>query len=177
MELKGSQTEKELWNAFAGESQARTKYSLWSEIARREGYEQIGAIFQETADNELQHAKMLFRFLGGLSTTEENLKRASEGEHYEWTDMYKNAYEVAHKEGFTQIATFLKEVAEVEEEHEKRYNKLIQNIQQGLVFDRPEQKQWHCRNCGYVHIGQTAPEVCPACLHPQSFFEIYAQNY
>ena len=177
MELKGSQTEKQLWQAFAGESQARTKYTLWSETARHEGYEHIGAIFEETAANELAHAKMLFRFLGGLSTTEENLKRAAEGEHYEWTDMYKKAHEVAKQEGFTQIATFLKEVAKVEQAHETRYNKLIENLQKSLVFSRPEEQQWHCRNCGYLHTGKTAPEVCPACLHPQKYFELYAQNY
>lgn len=177
MELKGSKTEKNLMTAFTGESQARNKYTFYASVAQNEGYRQIAAIFQETADNEKEHAKMLFRFLGKLGRTEQNLVDAAAGENFEWTDMYPKFYEEAVEEGFTDIATFFKEVGEVEEEHEKRYLKLLENVREGKVFERDGEVRWHCRNCGYVHTGKSAPDKCPACLHPQAHFEIDPQNY
>ena len=177
MELKGSQTEKNLWAAFAGESQARNKYTYYSSIAKKEGYEQIAAIFMETAENEREHAKVEFKFLKELGCTIDNLKAAAEGEHYEWTEMYPEFEQVARKEGFTQIADAFKEIAEVEEEHEKRYKALLNNINEGKVFKRDRPIRWRCRNCGYIHEGIEAPECCPACSHPQSYYEIAAENY
>lgn len=175
--FKGSQTEKNLMAAFAGESQARNKYTFYAKIAQKEGYEQISKLFLETADNERAHAKQIFKYLGGLGNTMENLKDAADGENYEWTTMYKEFEEVARKEGFTEIADWFHEVAEVEEEHEKRYLKLLENVKEGKVFKRDQPVEWRCLNCGYVHTGTEAPETCPACFHPQSWYEVHAQNY
>ncbi|HHW11141.1 MAG TPA: rubrerythrin family protein [Firmicutes bacterium] len=178
MELKGSRTEKNLWEAFAGESQARNKYTFFASVAKKEGYEQIAAIFQETADNEKEHAKRIFRFLGGINKTPQNLIEAAKGENYEWTTMYKEFEKVAREEGFAEIADFFHEVAEVEEEHEKRYKALLDNINAGRVFRRDDPNtRWKCRNCGYIHTGAEAPQVCPACAHPQSYYEIMVENY
>lgn len=177
MDLKGSKTEKNLMTAFTGESHARNKYTFYAEVARNEGYRQIEAIFQETADNEKEHAKRLFKFLGSLGKTEQNLVDAAAGENYEWTDMYPAFYKDAVEEGFTEIAEFFKEVGEVEEEHEKRYLKLVENLRNDEVFKRDGEVKWHCRNCGYVHYGKEAPDKCPACLHPKAHFEILAENY
>lgn len=175
--LKGTQTEKNLMAAFAGESQARNKYTFYAQVAKKEGYEQIHGLFMETADNERAHAKQIFKYLGGIGNTMENLKDAADGENYEWTTMYKEFEEVARQEGFEEIADFFHEVAEVEEHHEARYLKLLQNIKDGVVFKRSEETQWKCRNCGYVHTGKEAPELCPACFHPQSWYELMAENY
>lgn len=175
--FKGSQTEKNLMAAFAGESQARNKYTFYAKIAQKEGYEQISKLFLETADNERAHAKQIFKYLGGLGNTMENLKDAADGENYEWTTMYREFEEVARKEGFTEIADWFHEVAEVEEEHEKRYLKLLENVKEGKVFKRDQPVEWRCLNCGYVHTGTEAPETCPACFHPQSWYEVHAQNY
>lgn len=177
MNLKGSKTEKNLMEAFAGESQARNKYTYFASVAKKEGYEQIAAIFLETADNEKEHAKLLLRKLNGIGNTIENLTAAAEGENYEWTNMYKEFAQTAEQEGFTEIAAMFQEIAEVEEEHEKRYRALLANIKQDKVFKRDEVVKWHCRNCGYIHEGKEAPEVCPACLHPQSYYELMAENY
>lgn len=163
--------------AFAGESQARNKYTFFASKARKEGYEQIAAIFEETADHEKEHAKRIFNFLGLVEDTESNLRAAAAGENYEWTTMYKEFEEIAKEEGFDQIAKFFHEVAEVEYEHEQRYLKLAENVAQGQVFKRDESVRWMCRNCGYVHEGNEAPRVCPACAHPQSYFQIKAENY
>jgi rubrerythrin len=163
--------------AFAGESQARNKYTFYAKIAQKEGYEQISKLFLETADNERAHAKQIFKYLGGLGNTMENLKDAADGENYEWTTMYREFEEVARKEGFTEIADWFHEVAEVEEEHEKRYLKLLENVKEGKVFKRDQPVEWRCLNCGYVHTGTEAPETCPACFHPQSWYEVHAQNY
>lgn len=178
LELKGSKTEKNLWQAFSGESMARNKYTFYASVAKKEGFEQIAGLFLETADNEKEHAKRIYRFLGGIGDTSANLIDAAAGEHYEWSDMYKKFEKEAREEGFTEIANFFHEVAEVEEEHEKRYQALLSNIKNGTVFKSDDENQkWHCRNCGYVHTGKEAPEVCPACAHPQSFFERLAENY
>ena len=177
MELKGSQTEKNLWTAFAGESGARNKYTFFSSVAKKEGYEQISAIFAETADNEKEHAKLWFKFLGELRDTPANLLHAAEGEHYEWTEMYKGFSDVAKEEGFNTIAKHFHEVAEVEEQHEKRYRKLIENIQNGTVFHRDTPVKWRCRNCGYIHEGTDAPDLCPACAHPKAYYELAVENY
>lgn len=177
LNVKGSQTEKNLMEAFAGESQARNKYTFYAQVAKKEGYEQISKIFLETADNERAHAKQIFKYLGGLGNTMENLKDAADGENYEWTTMYKEFEEVAIKEGFTEIAQWFHEVAEVEEEHEKRYLQLLKNVQEGKVFKREKSVEWRCLNCGYVHTGAEAPEECPACFHPQAWYEIHAENY
>ena len=177
MDLKGSKTEKNLMTAFSGESQARNKYTFYAAVARNEGYRQIEGIFQETADNEMEHAKKLFQFLGKLGKTEANLIDAASGENFEWTDMYPSFYKDAVEEGFEEIATFFKEVGEVEEEHEKRYLKLVENIRKGEVFKRDSEVKWHCRNCGYVHYGKEAPDRCPACLFAKAYFEILSENY
>lgn len=177
MDLKGSKTEKNLWEAFAGESQAHSKYSYWGKKAKEEGYEQIAAIFMETADNEKEHAKMWFKFLEGIGTTEENLVEAAKGENYEHTTMYKEFEQVAREEGFTEIADYFREVAEVEEAHEKRYLKLLDNLRKGEVFKKSQPVKWKCRNCGYIHEGTEAPEECPACAHPQSYYELFCENY
>ena len=177
MELKGSKTEKNLMEAFAGESQARNKYTYFASKARKDGYEQIAEIFEETANNEKEHAKMWFKELGGIGTTEENLKAAAEGENYEWTDMYKEFAKTAKEEGFDRIAYLFEEVGKIEKEHEERYRKLLANVKDGLVFSRDGDKIWQCRNCGHIVIGKEAPQVCPVCSHPQAFFEIKKENY
>ncbi len=177
MELKGSKTEKNLWEAFAGESQARNKYTYWASQAKKEGYEQIAGIFLETAEHEKEHAKRAFKFLNMISDTSENLKWAAEGENYEWTEMYKRMAQEAREEGFDKIAYFFEETAEVEEEHEKRFLALLENIKQDRVFKRDAEVKWKCRNCGYIHAGKEAPEECPACAHPQAYYELYCENY
>ena len=179
MELKGSKTEQNLMTAFAGESQARNKYTYFASKAKKEGYEQIAAIFQETADNEKEHAKMWFKLLHGgeVPTTAENLKAAAEGENYEWTDMYDKMAKEAKEEGFDKIAYLFEAVAKIEKEHEERYLKLLENVEGGLVFSREGDTIWKCRNCGHLHVGQKAPGMCPVCSHPQSYFEIKAENY
>lgn len=177
MELKGSKTEKNLMAAFAGESQARNKYTYFSSAAKKEGYEQIGEIFQLTADNEKEHAKIWFKLLNGIGNTAENLKSAAGGENYEWTEMYKNFAEEAKQEGFTDIAKLFDMVAEIEKHHEERYLQLLKNIQEGKVFNKSEKKVWICRNCGYVYIGENAPEKCPVCSHPKSYFELEDRNW
>ena len=179
MELKGSKTEQNLMAAFAGESQARNKYTYFASKAKKEGYEQIAAIFEETANNEKEHAKMWFKELHGgeVPSTLENLLAAAEGENNEWTDMYAEFAKTAEDEGFTRIAYLFNEVAKIEKEHEERYRKLRENIENGVVFEKKEQTMWICRNCGHVHYGEKAPKVCPVCAHPQSYFEVRATNY
>lgn len=178
-ELKGSKTEKNLMEAFAGESQARNKYTYFASKAKKEGYEQIAAIFQETADNEKEHAKIWFKLLhdGDVPTTTENLKAAADGENFEWTDMYERMAKEAEEEGFTKIAYLFRAVGKIEKEHEERYRKLLENVEGDLVFSKDGDKIWKCRNCGHICVGKEAPEVCPVCNHPQSFFEIKAENY
>ena len=177
MELKGSKTEANLMAAFAGESQARNKYTYFASVARKEGYEQIAAIFEETAQNEKEHAKMWFKELNGIGNTAENLKAAADGENYEWTDMYAEFAKTAKEEGFDRIAFLFEEVAKIEKEHEERYLKLLENVKEGKVFEAGEVKIWKCRNCGHIVVGTKAPEVCPVCNHPKAFFEIKAENY
>ncbi len=179
MELKGSKTEQNLMAAFAGESQARSKYTYYASKAKKDGYEQIAAIFEETANNEKEHAKMWFKELhgGDVPTTTENLKDAADGENYEWTDMYAEFAKVAEEEGFKAIAAKFRMVAEIEKHHEERYRKLLKNIDDAIVFSRDGEKIWICRNCGHIVIGKDAPKVCPVCAHPQSFFELKAENY
>ncbi len=179
MELKGSKTESNLMTAFSGESQARNKYTYFASKAKKEGYEQISAIFTETANNEKEHAKIWFKLLNGgeIGTTSENLKAAAEGENYEWTDMYKGFAETAREEGFDHIAYLFEEVAKIEKEHEERYLKLLGNVNDNLVFKKGEETVWICRNCGHVYVGEEAPKVCPVCAHPQSYFEKRCQNY
>ncbi|MBE6139680.1 MAG: rubrerythrin family protein [Firmicutes bacterium] len=179
MELKGSKTEQNLMAAFAGESQARNKYSYFASKAKKDGYEQIAAIFEETANNEKEHAKMWFKLLegGSIKSTPENLQAAAEGENYEWTDMYAGFAETAKEEGFNHIAFLFSEVAKIEKEHEERYKKLLKNIEDELVFSNDGDTIWVCRNCGHVVVGKKAPKLCPVCEHPQSFFERKANNY
>ena len=179
MELKGSRTEANLMAAFAGESQARNKYTYYASKAKKDGYEQIAAIFEETANNEKEHAKMWFKELHGGSVpgTMENLLDAAEGENYEWTDMYDEFAKVAREEGFDRIATLFEGVAQIEKEHEERYRKLLKNIEDEVVFSSDEDTIWICRNCGHVVIGKKAPKVCPVCQHKESFFERKANNY
>ena len=179
MELKGSKTEQNLMTAFAGESQARNKYNYFASKAKKEGYEQIAAIFEETANNEKEHAKIWFKLLNGgeIPTTIENLKTAAEGENYEWTDMYSEFAKTAKEEGFDHIAYLFEGVAKIEKEHEERYKKLLSNINDELVFSSEGDTIWICRNCGHIHIGKKAPNVCPICNHPQSYFERKANNY
>ena len=179
MELKGSKTEQNLMTAFAGESQARNKYTYFASKAKKEGYEQIAAIFQETADNEKEHAKMWFKLLNGgeIGDTAANLKAAADGENYEWTDMYAEFAKTAKEEGFDHIAYLFEQVAKIEKEHEERYLKLLENVKDGKVFEAGEVKIWKCRNCGHIVVGLEAPEVCPVCNHPQSFFEVRKENY
>ena len=178
MELKGSRTEENLKKAFAGESEARNKYTYFASKAKKDGYEQIAAIFLETADNEKEHAKMWFKELnGGVPSTLDNLKAAADGENYEWTDMYEEFAKVAEEEGFTDIANKFRGVAAIEKHHEERYRKLIENIEGGLVFSKDGDRIWKCRNCGHIVVGKSAPDVCPVCNHPQSYFEIDAENY
>ena len=179
MELKGSRTEKNLLAAFAGESQARNKYTYFASKAKKEGYEQIAAIFLETADNEKEHAKMWFKHLNGgeVPSTVENLKAAADGENFEWTDMYKEFAKVAKEEGFDQIAFEFEAVAKIEKEHEERYLKLLESVKEGKVFIADDVVVWKCRNCGHIHIGKFAPELCPVCKHPKAYFELRAKNY
>lgn len=179
MELKGSQTEKNLMTAFAGESQARNKYTYFASKARKDGYEQIAAIFEETANNEKEHAKMWFKELNGgsIPDTAANLLAAAEGENYEWTDMYQDFAKTAREEGFDRLAYLFEGVAQIEKEHEERYRRLLDNVNDGLVFSKDGEKIWKCRNCGHIVIGKEAPEVCPICAHPKSYFEIKAENY
>mgnify|MGYP000127505479 FL=1 len=179
MELKGSKTEKNLMDAFAGESQARNKYTYFASKARKDGYEQIAEIFEETANNEKEHAKLWFKLLNNNSipSTVENLKSAAEGENFEWTDMYDRMAKEAREEGFTRIANLFEGVAKIEKEHEERYKKLIENINNDLVFSSEGDTIWICRNCGHIVIGKKAPEVCPVCSHAKSFFERKANNY
>ena len=179
MELKGSKTEQNLMAAFAGESQARNKYTYYASKAKKEGYEQIAAIFEETANNEKEHAKLWFKYLhnGDVPTTLTNLKDAASGENYEWTDMYKNFAEVAREEGFKEIAALFEQVGAIEKHHEERYLKLVDNIENNLVFEKGEEKIWICRNCGHIYKGKKALKVCPVCKHPESFMEVKAENY
>ena len=188
--IKGTKTEKNLLASFAGESQARNRYTYFASVAKKAGFEQIAAIFLETADNEKEHAKRFFKLLEGgeveitasypagvIGDTAANLGAAAAGENLEWRKLYKEAEEVARKEGFEEIAGQFKEIAEVEEQHEKRYRKLLKNVEEGRVFKRDAVVKWKCRNCGYVHEGKETPEECPACAHPQSFYELLCENY
>ena len=188
--IKGTQTEKNLLASFAGESQARNRYTYFAGVAKKAGYEQIAAVFLETADNEKEHAKRFFKLLEGgeveitaaypagvIGNTAQNLKAAADGEKLEWTTLYKDFAGIARDEGFEEVAVQFEEIAEVEKEHEARYRKLLENVEKGTVFKKPAKVKWHCRNCGYVHEGDTAPEVCPACAHPQAHYEVLAENY
>lgn len=188
--IKGTRTEKNLLASFAGESQARNRYTYFASQAKKEGYEQIVAIFLETADNEKEHAKRFFKFLEGedveitesypagvIGDTAQNLEAAADGEHLEWTKLYKEGENIAREEGFEEIASVFKEIAEVEEQHERRYRKLLDNVKQGKVFRKDTVVKWKCRNCGYVHEGKEAPEICPACAHPQAYYELFCENY
>ena len=177
MELKGTKTEKNLMTAFAGESQARNKYTYFASVAKKEGYEQIAAIFLAMADNEKEHAKMWFKALGELGKTAQNLAAAAEGENYEWTDMYAQFAKEAEEEGFADLAAKFRAVGEIEKHHEERYRALLKNIEMQQVFEKSEEKMWECRNCGHLVMGKEAPEVCPVCAHPQSYFEVRAENY
>ena len=177
MNLKGTKTEKNLMTAFAGESQARNKYTYFASVAKKEGYEQISAIFQKTADNEKEHAKMWFKALGELGNTAQNLLAAAEGENYEWTDMYAGFAREAEEEGFVELAEKFRMVAEIEKSHEERYRKLLSNVEMQEVFKKSEIKMWECRNCGHLVMGVEAPEVCPVCAHPRAYFEVRAENY
>ena len=179
MELKGSRTEANLAAAFAGESQARNKYTYYASKAKKEGYEQIAALFLETAENEKEHAKIWFKLLhdGAIPDTIANLKDAAAGENYEWTDMYATFAKEAHEEGFDDIAFLFEQVGAIEKEHEERYLKLLANVENGVVFSREGDAIWKCRNCGHIVVGKQAPEVCPVCAHPQAYFEVKAENY
>ena len=173
----GTQTEKNLEAAFAGESQARNKYTYFASVAKKQGFEQIADLFLKTADNEKEHAKMWFKELNGIGYTAENLLAAAEGENYEWTDMYEDFAKTAEEEGFTELAHKFRLVAAIEKHHEERYRALLRNVETAEVFKRSEIKVWECRNCGHIVVGKEAPEVCPVCNHPQSYFEIHAENY
>ena len=177
MELKGTKTEKNLQAAFAGESQARNKYTYFASVAKKEGYEQISEIFLKTADNEKEHAKMWFKELKGIGDTKANLAAAADGENYEWTDMYEQFAKDAEAEGFLDLAKKFRAVGQIEKAHEERYRKLLNNIEMQAVFAKSEEKMWECRNCGHLVIGKEAPEVCPVCNHPQSYFEVRKENY
>ena len=177
MNLKGTKTEQNLMSAFAGESQARNKYTYFASVAKKEGYEQISALFTKTADNEKEHAKMWFKLLGGLGNTAQNLADAAAGENYEWTDMYATFAKEADEEGFHDIAEKFRAVAEIEKSHEERYRKLLANVEMQQVFEKGEMTMWECRNCGHLVMGKKAPEVCPVCAHPKSYFEVRAENY
>ncbi len=177
MELKGSKTEKNLWEAFAGESQARNKYTYFASVAKKEGYEQIAEIFLKTAENEKEHAKLWFKALGELGQTAQNLVSAANGENYEWTDMYDRFAREAEEEGFTELAARFRGVAKIEKSHEERYRALLKNVEMQQVFEKAEMTIWECRNCGHLVMGKKAPEVCPVCNHPQSFFEVRKENY
>lgn len=173
----GTQTEKNLEAAFAGESQARNKYTYFASAAKKEGYEQIASLFLKTADNEKEHAKMWFKELKGIGDTKENLAAAADGENYEWTDMYENFAKTAEEEGFPELAAKFRMVGEIEKHHEERYRALLKNIETASVFEKSEVKVWECRNCGHIVVGTKAPEICPVCNHPQSYFEVHAENY
>ena len=179
MNLKGSKTEANLMTAFAGESQARNKYTYYASKAKKEGYEQIAAIFTETANNEKEHAKLWFKLLhdGDVPNTEANLADAAAGENYEWTEMYAEFAKIAKEEGFDRIAYLFEAVGKIEKEHEERYRKLLENVKGGLVFSKDGDMVWVCRNCGHIHIGKSAPEVCPVCAHPKAYFQLKAENY
>ena len=175
--LKGTRTEQNLLKAFAGESQARNKYTYFASKAKKDGYVQISKIFEETAANEKEHAEIWFKLLNGIGSTAENLKSAAEGENYEWTDMYDQMAKDAREEGFDHIAFLFEEVGKIEKEHEERYRKLLANVEGGLVFSRDGDMIWQCSNCGHIHVGKQAPEVCPVCVHPKAYFQIKAENY
>ena len=177
MELKGSKTEQNLMTAFAGESQARNKYTYFASVAKKEGYEQIAAIFLQTADNEKEHAKLWFKALGELGNTAENLLAAANGENYEWTDMYDRMAKEADEEGFVELAAKFRMVAAIEKTHEERYRKLLSNVEMQAVFAKAEETMWECRNCGHLVIGKKAPQICPVCAHPQAYFEVRKENY
>ena len=177
MELKGTKTEQNLKTAFAGESQARNKYTYFASKARKDGYVQIANLFEETANNEKEHAKIWFKLLGGIGSTEENLLAAAEGENYEWTDMYAQFAKEAREEGLDEIAFLFESVGKIEKEHEERYRKLLKNIKEGLVFSREGDCIWQCSNCGHIVVGKKAPDVCPVCAHPQAYFMLRAENY
>ena len=177
MELKGSKTEANLRKAFSGESEARNKYTYFASAAKKEGYEQIAAIFQETADNEKEHAKLWFKALGALGDTAQNLQNAADGEHWEWDEMYKDMAKTAEEEGFLALAAQFEGVAKIEKTHEDRYLKLLENLKNGEVFKKGEKVMWFCRNCGHVEIAESAPAVCPVCKHPQAYFQVKAENY
>ena len=176
-ELKGTKTEKNLLEAFIGESQARNKYTYYASKAKKEGYEQIANLFTETAENEKEHAKIWFKLFHGVGSTEENLLDAAEGENYEWTDMYKGFAETAKEEGFDKIATLFEGVAAIEKEHEERYRTLFDNLKENKVFERDDEVVWICGNCGHIHFGKKAPEVCPVCDHPKAHFKLREKNY
>ena len=173
----GTKTEKNLWEAFAGESQARNKYSYFASVAKKEGYEQISALFLKTAENEKEHAKLWFKELGALGTTAENLGAAADGENFEWTDMYERMAKEAEEEGFPELAAKFRGVGAIEKMHEERYRALLKNVETAQVFEKSEVKVWECRNCGHIVVGTAAPEVCPVCNHPQAYFEVHAENY
>ena len=177
MELKGSKTEKNLWAAFAGESQARNKYTYFASVAKKQGFEQIAALFLKTAENEKEHAKLWFKELGGIGDTAANLEAAAEGENYEWTDMYDTFAREAEEEGFTALAARFRMVGAIERAHEERYRALLRNVEMSEVFKKSEVKVWECRNCGHIVVGMKAPEICPVCSHPQSYFEVREENY
>ena len=176
-DVKGTKTEKNLWEAFAGESQARNKYTYFASKAKKDGYVQIAKIFEETAANEKEHAEIWFKLLNGIGSTAENLKSAADGENYEWTDMYDQMAKDAKEEGFDHIAFLFEQVGKIEKEHEERYRKLLANVEGGLVFSRDGDMIWQCSNCGHIHVGKQAPEVCPVCVHPKAYFQIKAENY
>jgi len=176
-ELKGTQTEKNLMEAFAGESQARNKYTYFASKAKKDGYVQIGNLFQETADNEKEHAKLWYKILTGINDTVQNLKDAADGEAHEWKEMYPSFAKTAREEGFDDIAELFEQVAAIEKEHEERYRKLIKNIEDGLVFSKDDDMIWQCANCGHIVVGPKAPDTCPVCNHPQSYFQVKAENY
>lgn len=177
MELKGTKTEANLWKAFAGESMARNKYTYFASVAKKAGYEQVAAIFEETAGNEKEHAKLWFKELGGIGDTAANLTAAAAGEHEEWTEMYREMAEDAKAEGFTKLAFLFEGVGKIEKEHEERYLTLLKSLEDGVVFKRGEVYMWKCRNCGHIHTGTEAPQICAVCAHPQAYFEIREQNY
>ena len=177
MDLKGSKTEKNLMEAFAGESQARNKYTYFASVAKKEGYEQIASIFMETAENEKEHAKIHLKYLNGIGDTKKNLEDAANGENYEWTEMYEEFAKVAEEEGFNEIAAKFRGIGKIEKEHEERYRTLLQELEEGKVFKKDGIVIWKCRNCGHIHMGVEAPAMCPVCAHPRSYFEIKAENY
>ena len=176
-DIKGTKTEQNLLAAFAGESQARNKYTYYAGVARKEGYEQIAALFEETAENEKMHAKLHFKLLNMLGSTMQNLEDAASGEHYEWTEMYPSFAKEAEEEGFGNVAKIFLRIADIEKKHEERYKKLLSNLKEDIVFKRGENTIWICRKCGHIHIGSEPPKSCPACMHPQAYFEIYNENF